>query len=154
MAKPLKKPLKKGKVLRKEAPERKPMPKKKDPRRTLRAVPLGSGRPSIPKMERELDEMWDVLMGRKPPPGNFGTLSLMEVADAYYARASELTAIIQRAERDGFVTKGDALYHFRTGELRTFKEMAAKAADLGSRRLTEDQLLFEMERYGRESKGR
>jgi RNAse (barnase) inhibitor barstar len=150
MAKSLKKSLKKDP----KKTIRKPKEVKRDPKRTLRAVPLGSGRPSIPKMEDELDEMWDVLLGRKEPPAHFGTLSLMEVADAYYSRASELTAILQRAERDGFVTKGDALYHFRTGELRTFREMAAKAADLGSRRLTEDQLLFEMERYGRESRGR
>ena len=68
------------------------------------------------------------------------------------AAEHELT-LIQEAEREGFVAKGDAIYHFRTGELRTFMEMAKRAAELGSRRLTEAQLNFEMAKLGRESAG-
>jgi hypothetical protein len=149
--------VKKKRLTKEPPPQQKRRPKHKsddkpNPKRVLRAVPLGSGRPSITKMKDELEDMWDVLMGREEPPIG-GPLSLMEVADAYYARAAELTSKIQESEREGFTTKGDALYHFRTGELRTFMEMAKRAADLGSRRLSEDQLQFEMERYGRESRG-
>lgn len=72
----------------------------------------------------------------------------------YFARASEMTMLIQAAEREGRVLKGTPMYHFRTGELRTFLELAKRAADLGSRRLTQEQLTFEQAIYGRDSKGR
>ena len=100
----------------------------------------------------ELADMTDVLLGREDPPVD-GVLSLMEVADAYFARAMELTMLIQQMEREGTVLKGSSHYKFRTGELRTFAEMAKRAADLGSRRLTEENLKFEKSRTGRESKG-
>jgi hypothetical protein len=119
----------------------------------LRAVPMGSGVPAIPKMVEELQDMTDVLLGRRKPPIDAGHLTLMEVADAYFARASELTMKLQEAEREGQITRGSAHYRFRTGELRTFMEMAKRAADLGSRRLTEEQLHWEMAMYGRETKG-
>jgi len=119
----------------------------------LRAVPMGEGAASIPKMQEELQDMTDVLNGRVKPPIDAGHLTLMEVADAYFARASEMTMLLQQGEREGVITKGSAHYHFRTGELRTFMEMAKRAADLGSRRLTEEQLHWEMAQYGRESKG-
>lgn len=125
----------------------------------LRAVPLGHGLPNLTVMRAELLDMTDVLIGRKEPPINAGHLTLMEVADAYYARASEMTMLIQEMESDGLIKrgrgndKGDALYQFRTGELRTFMEMAKRAADLGSRRLTEESLHFEKARIGRESRG-
>jgi len=63
-------------------------------------------------------------------------MALMEYANAVYSRAMELTMLLQRAEADGVVMKGTKTYRFRTGELRTFTEMAAKAIDLGSRRIT------------------
>ena len=119
----------------------------------LRAVQVGEGVPVIPVMQAELQDMTDVLLGRMDPPIDAGHLTLMEVADAYFARASELTMLLQAMERDGQVTRGSAHYKFRTGELRTFMEMAKRAADLGSRRLTEEALLWEMQQYGRESKG-
>lgn len=120
----------------------------------LRAVPLGHGVPSITSMVSELQDMTDVLLGREPPPIDAGHLTLMEVADAYFARASELTMLLQQAEREGAVTRGSAHYKFRTGELRTFMEMSKRAADLGSRRLTDEQLYWEMQMHGRETKGR
>ena len=120
----------------------------------LRAVPIGKGVPSIPVMLEEIQDMTDVLMGREQPPIDAGHLTLMEVADAYFARASEMTMLLQKAEREGTVTKGSAHYKFRTGELRTFMEMARRASELGSRRLTEEQLQFEMELHGRESRSR
>jgi hypothetical protein len=119
----------------------------------LRAVKVGEGVPPIPVMQAELQDMTDVLLGREDPPIDAGHLTLMEVADAFFARASELTMMLQAMERDGQITRGSAHYKFRTGELRTFLEMAKRAADLGSRRLTEEQLLWEMQQFGRESAG-
>lgn len=119
--------------------------------RTLRAVPLGQGLPPIPDLMTEIEAMADVLLGRCPPPIEAGHLTLLEVADAYYARAAEITMQIQKAEREGLVTKGSGFYRFRTGEVRTFMEMARRAADLGSRRLSDEKLRFEMARHGRES---
>lgn len=120
----------------------------------LRAVPLGTGVPNLTSLVSELQDMTDILLGREEPPIDAGHLTLMEVADAYFARASEITLLLQKAEREGQVTKGSAHYRFRTGELRTFMEMARRAAELGSRRLTEEQLHWEMQMYGRESKNR
>ena len=120
----------------------------------LRAVPLGTGVPNLTSLVSELQDMTDILLGREQPPIDAGHLTLMEVADAYFARASEITLLLQKAEREGQITKGSAHYRFRTGELRTFMEMARRAAELGSRRLTEEQLHWEMQMYGRESKNR
>ena len=95
--------------------------------------------------------MTDVLLGREEPPIDAGHLTLYEVSDAYYARAAELTMLLQQAEREGTVLKGSSHYKFRTGELRTFLEMAKRAADLGSRRLTYESLRMEAIMLGRES---
>lgn len=120
--------------------------------RSVRTITLGSGFPTVAEMWEELLDMTDVLLGRAVPPINHGSLTLYECADAFYSRASELTMLIQHAEREGTVPKGSNYMKFRTGELRTFTEMCKRAADLGSRRLTEEQLLVERERLGRESK--
>lgn len=119
----------------------------------LRAVRLGEGIPSLVELVDELQSMTDVLLGRTQPDIDARHLTLMEVADAYFARASEIQMLLQKAEREGTITRGSAHYKFRTGELRTFLEMSRRAAELGSRRLTEEQLVWEMEMYGRESKG-
>jgi hypothetical protein len=94
----------------------------------------------------ELQGYTSVLMGRVPPPINRGVMTLMEVAEAYYARGQEINMEILRKEREGLVTKGTALYRFRTGELRAFLELTKKAIDLGSRRITFEQMLYE-QRY-------
>lgn len=96
--------------------------RKKEP--TLRAVRLGEGMPPLPNLMSEIEDMKDVLLGRVPPPIDKGTLTLMEVASAYHARALEITMELQRAEREGTVLKGSAHQRFRTGELRTFTDMA------------------------------
>lgn len=119
----------------------------------LRAFYVGQGLPSIPVMRDEIQDMVDVLLGREDPPLDAGYLTLMETADAYYARATELTMKILEAEMDGRLPKGSNYSKFRTGELREFREMCKRAADLGSRRLTEEQLRYEMATFGRESKG-
>jgi hypothetical protein len=118
----------------------------------LRAVHLGEGVPPLTTMVEELQDMTDVLLGRVKPPIDAGHLTLYEVADAYYARAAEITFLLQQAEREGTITKGSAHYKFRTGELRTFLEMAKRAADLGSRRITYEQMMLEAAMSGRDSK--
>jgi hypothetical protein len=95
-------------------------------------------------MREELDEYTDVLMGRLSPPIENGEMTLLEYANAVYSRAQELTILLQRAESNGTVVKGSKPYKFRTGELRTFVEMANKAIELGSRRVTAAKLEYEM----------
>lgn len=84
-----------------------------------------------------------MLLGRVPPPVNNGVLTMMEVADAYLARARELEQLLLRAESDGTVVKGSAKYKFRTGELRSFIEMTRSAVELGSRRVTAAKMEYE-----------
>lgn len=115
----------------------------------VRAFRLGDGLPNLTVMRNELLDMTDVLMGREEPPINAGVSTLLEVADAYFARASEMTMLLQQAEREGTVQRGSAHYKFRTGELRTFMDMAKRASELGSRRITYRQLQIEAERLGR-----
>lgn len=119
----------------------------------LRAVHVGEGLPPITSIHEELLDMTDVLLGRTEPPIDAGRMTLLEIAEAYYSRAAELTMLIQAGERSGSVPKGSNYYRLRTGELRTFMDMARKAADLGSRRVSNDKLDFDMVIYGRETKG-
>lgn len=95
-------------------------------------------------MRAELDHMRDVLMGREQPPVDNGVMTLMETADAYFARAKEMEQTILRHEADGVVLKNSKHYKFRTGELRSFIELAKAAAELGSRRVTAARLDFDM----------
>lgn len=87
--------------------------------------------------------MRDVLLGREAPPIDSGLLTLMEVATAYCARAREMEQVIHRMEADGIVTKGSKLYRLRTGELRSFIEMSKSMAELGSRRVTYERMLWD-----------
>lgn len=121
-------------------------------RTRTRTTQVGIGLPTVEQMQEELAEYWDVLLGRADSPVE-GAHALQEVADQYYARASEMTALIQAGEADGSVQKGSELTKFRTGYLRTFREVAGKAAELGSRRLSALALQAEQSRLGRESAG-
>lgn len=112
----------------------------------LTDVPLSSGLPSATEIEQELLEYCDVLLGRSAPPVESPYLDLCEIASAYYARALELDMLIHNEERARRVIRGHDLYKVRTGSLRSFIEMAKRMADLGSRRLTQEQLLQE-QRY-------
>ena len=107
---------------------------------SVRHFRLGDGIPTVDEMRDELREYTGVLMGREEPPVPNSVLTLMEYANAVYSRGMELTMWLQRAETDGVVLKGSQRYKFRTGELRTFCEMASKAIELGSRRVTAAQL--------------
>jgi len=113
----------------------------------LRLFRINEGLPSLPDMQAELDEYTAVLMGHEPPPIERGEMTLLEYANGVYSRAMELTMLLQRAEATGVVLKGSKVYKFRTGELRTFTEMAARAIDLGSRRVTFAKMEYSMD-YG------
>jgi hypothetical protein len=83
----------------------------------------------------------DVLLARADAPVDSPYLDLQECATAYLARALEMEMLIHNEERNRKVVRGHPLYQFRTGSLRSFIEMAKKMADLGSRRLSAEQLL-------------
>lgn len=107
-------------------------------------VELGLG--TVAELEAEVYGMWDVLLGRVDSPVEGGYLSLQEVATAYHSRALEIEALIRQGERKKVFAKTSEHYLFRVGELAPFIEVAKKAAQLGSRRLAQEQLLHE-QRY-------
>lgn len=111
--------------------------------RTLTAVMTGMGLGSVEDLHDELMGYVAVLKGEHPSPIESPYLSLAEVATAYFVRAQEIDMRIHAAEREGVVDRGSAYYKFRTGELRSFLELSKKAAELGSRRLTQEQLLHD-----------
>jgi len=116
----------------------------------LRVIQVGAGLPTVAELEAELAQYWDVLLGREDAPLR-GVMALLETAEQYYARASEISALILRGEKDGQIKQGDPLRKFRTGELRDFREVARRAADMGSRRLTALSVETEQAKLGRES---
>lgn len=96
----------------------------------------------------EIHAYWDVLLGRVESPINSPYLALMEVAVAYFSRAQELDALIHEGESSGAIRKNSPYYKVRVGPLRSFIEACRKHADLGSRRLTQEDLISK-ERYDR-----
>lgn len=118
--------------------------------RRVRDVPLAIGLPTVDELEEELFGYVDVLLGRQEPPIDNGVLTLMEVTNAYLSRAYEIEMMILAAERSRDILRASPYVKFRTGELRSFIELARKAQELGSRRLTQLQLLTDAERTGNE----
>ncbi len=112
----------------------------------LTDVPLGEGIPDVDDLRDELLSYTDVLLGRVPPPVESPYLDLMEIATAYYARAMEIDMLIHELEDKQKVVRGAPHYRFRTGQLRSFIDMAKRLCDLGSRRLTQETLLSQ-QRY-------
>lgn len=90
-------------------------------------------------MQSELQDYWDILLGRIDPPtaaGPNGVGTLAVLASAFYGRAKEIESKILEGEREGIIIRGSAMYRFRTGELRSFIDMAKNAYELGSRLIT------------------
>lgn len=111
---------------------------------SVRSFKVG-GSFNLKAMREEVRQMTDVLVGREAPPMDSGVSTLMEVAEAYHARAREMESMIHEAEADGFVTRGSKIYRFRTGQLRSFIELAKGAIDMGSRRITVAQMELRQE---------
>lgn len=105
------------------------------PQHGVRYFRLGEGY-DLAGMREEITHYTDVLMGREDPPIDLGIMTLMEVAEAYHARASEIEMELLELEAEGAVLRGSRPYKFRTGKLRTFLEMSKKTIELGSRRVT------------------
>lgn len=94
----------------------------------------------------ELAEYKDVLLGRSECPIDESHVeALMEYASTVLARGQELTMELQAAEREGRVTRGSGHQKFRTGELRTFCELAKQSMEMGSRRITLAVKEYEMQ---------
>lgn len=115
----------------------------------LNEVPVGEGLDlDAEELRQELLDYANTLL-RGDSPVNSPYLSLMEVANAYHARALEIEMMIFDLEHDGKVVRGHPLYRFRTGQLRSFIEMSKKMIDVGSRRLSQEALLTAQRRdYG------
>ena len=91
---------------------------------------------SIDDLVEEIEGYWEVLLGNAKPPYDRGVMTLMEYSQDVYARSMFIQYQILQLERMGSVEKNSPLYKFRTGELRTFIEVAKSSTDLGSRRVT------------------
>lgn len=122
--------------------------KKQKPKLMLRYWAPPKDLPTPEEIHNELLEYTDVLMGRKEPPVENNILALMEYSNAVLSRALELTMRIQEAERNGEIKKGDVYYKTRTGELRTFIDLAKASQELGSRRVTLEKMQWDQMMYG------
>ena len=112
--------------------------------RRLNEVPVGNHIADVDELWDEIQGYIDVLLGRKESPVSSPYLAMAEVATAYYSRGQELDALIHAGEREGVIIRGSSLYKFRTGELRSFLELAKRCAELGSRRLTQERLIADL----------
>lgn len=113
-------------------------------------VPVGRGVHDfdVVALQAECDHMWDVLLARKTPPElpHSPFLNLQEIAVAYLGRALELDGLIQRAVDNKDIPKNHPANQFRLHQLANLIVLARKAADLGSRRLTEFALLHDAQK--------
>lgn len=120
--------------------------------KVLRPVRVLSGFPSPEDLSAEIEQMFKVLVGEEAAPIDHGVTTLMEVADAYYARGQYLAFFIHKAERTGEVSSGrgsqDPYYKIRTGELADFLDACKRAVETGSRRLSYEQLKFNQHERG------
>ena len=115
-------------------------------------ITVGYGLAHIDELEAEVDWMWGVLVGRHDMPilPQSPHLALQEVATAYLGRALEMDTLILRGERKhkddpNHIAKGSLLQKFRTGDLANLIVLCRRCADLGSRRLTEFQMMHDQD---------
>lgn len=135
--------------MEKNSPLQKKPVRRERPKPMLRQFEVGAGLPSVFELKVELQDYMDVLLAREEPPVQSGVSTLMEVADAYFARASEIAFLIHAAVREGKLSTNSQHDKFRRGELRDFLELSKRASDLGSRRITARQMEIEEARLGR-----
>lgn len=115
-------------------------------------ITLGSGLPM-------LDECFDELTGYAEHLATFvgdgvpavgSTLDLLEIASAYLARAYDIERRLHHREQAQGLPRGCPEQRFRTGALESFICQARVCRDLGSRRLSYAQLLYDSEKTGRD----
>lgn len=116
---------------------------------TLTSVKVEAGLPEVEVLVEELLHYANVLLGREPSPIESPYLALQEVATAYHSRAREIEMQIYELEKEGVIMRGSKLYKFRTGQLQSFIELSKRCAELGSRRLSQEQLLHSARLEGR-----
>jgi hypothetical protein len=109
--------------------------------RKLSEVPVPEGLGTEEELTQEFLGYIDVLLGRVDSPIESPYLGKMEVAAAYHTRAREVEMRILHAERTGKLPKDGPYTKFRTGSLRAFIEMAKREFELGSRRLSQEDLI-------------
>lgn len=136
----------KRKVVRAPAPTKRP-----DYKGKLRQFRIPSGLPTPDEIRKEIEHYRDVLHGRAEPPIQKGVMTLMEVAEGYFSRACEMEQMIYQGKAEGWLPKNMGYEQLRTQEIRSFKELAKAATDLGSRRITFENLRFQQENRGMES---
>lgn len=119
----------------------------------VREFRLGEGLPTPAAIREEISQMRDVLMGRVDPPIEKGVITLMEVANGYFSRACEMEQLIYEAISEGRLAgpRKTKYNQLRTQEIRSFKELAKGATELGSRRITFENLRHEQETRGLEA---
>ena len=110
----------------------------------LSAIPPTSNSMLYDDLLDEFTGYANVLLGREESPVQSPYLSLMEVATAYHSRAREVEMNLYTMEQTGEIRRGEDLYRFRNGQLKSFIEMSRKCIDLGSRRLTQEQIMTRM----------
>ena len=117
----------------------------------VRQFRLGQGLPTPKAIRRELKGYKRVLMGFEDPPMEKGVMTLMEVAEGYFARACDIEQEILEAMAEGRITKNSEYGTLRTQEIRSYKELFKSATELGSRRLTFESVRVQQEMRGMES---
>lgn len=120
------------------------------PKGSVREFHIPGGLPEPSEIRAEIEEMRDVLMGRREPPEFYrGKINgLMEVANGYFSRACEWEQLIYTGKAEGWLPKNRGYEQLRTQEIRSFKELAKGATELGSRRMTWESNQREHERRG------
>lgn len=101
----------------------------------VRAFRVGEGF-DLHALKSELHDYTDMLLGRVDPPFDHGIMTLMELAETCHARAREIEMDFLEKEAEGIILKDSMPYKFRTGQLRSFIELAKRSIDVGSRRIT------------------
>jgi hypothetical protein len=117
----------------------------------LRDFHIPKGLPTPTEIRDELEGYEDILNGRQDPPLDRGIMTLMETAEGYFSRACEIERQILRGKAEGWLPKTAGYESLRTQEIRSFKELAKAATELGSRRITYENLRFQQETRGLES---
>lgn len=120
----------------------------------LRTFKINGGLPDPQTIREELRGYREILLGREDPPSSLekvGIHALQEFADACFARTCELEQNILEAIAEGHLDKDSPYHSLRTQELRSYKEMFKASSELGSRRLTREQIRVQQEMRGLES---
>lgn len=108
-------------------------------------VPVLAGLGTVDEIMEEFQGMTDVILGRKKPPVDNGVMTRHEVCLAYHARVTEIEILIHEWERKGKVIKGSEYYNLRTKQVRSMLEMLKTQVQAGSRALTHEQFLYQMQ---------